>query len=159
MWTRTSNGTIIPKEGLPAEPKPLNIQGSAITAAGERIAQNTTVQAGAIKTLGSSMSGGATIELKNVPASAPVPPGGTDPKQLYANMLSLKAGAGEASKFDSLGSAPSRPVGPVGPVGGRKRTKRKGNARRSRVNTRKNRRVTKRTRRVRHSRRRILRFH
>ena len=128
---------------LPTEPKPIQINGSAIQAATRSTQQQTNEQVSAVKNLGGAMTGGQSIEVKNLPTAIPSA-GGSDPKQVFADMLKLKADLGEQGKYDSLGNASPQTVGG-------KRTHRKHNARHLRKNTRKHRGSSRKPRRFRHS--------
>jgi len=162
-YTVGGDGAIIMKPTPPpAEPKPMNMMGSAIQAAAANVDANRTAQVGALKVLGGKMSGGrrrrhkggAAVEVKNLP-QATTAGTGPHPNLVFAGMLQLKADAAEGAKYDALGSAPPRQVS----VGGRRRkTQRKGNARRLRLNSRKTGRSPKRTRRLRYSGRRLRRL-
>jgi hypothetical protein len=164
-YTVGADGAIIMgRAPPPPEPPASNMKGSAIQAAGDKVNESTAQQGEALKVLGGKMTGGrhrrrryrggAAVEVKNMP-SVPSADGGAATKSVFASMLQLKADAAEGGKYDALGSAPPRQVA----VGGRRRkTQRKGNARRSGLNSRKNRRSLKRTRRVLYSSRRIRRI-
>jgi len=147
-YTVGANGAIQVEKAAPAEPEPIRIQDSMIMAAGKSVAEKTGEQQTAVQKLGGKMSGGAGVEVKNIP-SFPTAGTGPNPKQVFADMQGLKALATENGKFDDLGSAPPQTVG------GRKRKTRKGNARRRHTHSRKRGGSVKRHRRVHHSGRRV----
>ena len=139
------SGIIEVNVALPDEPKPIQINGSAIQAATRNVQQQTNEQVSAVQNLGGKMSGGGDeIEVKNLPPAMPSA-GGSDPKQVFADMQKLKADLGEQGKYDSLGNASPQTVGG-------KRTHRKHNARHLRKNTRKHRGSSRKSRSFRHSR-------
>jgi hypothetical protein len=139
---------VLPAAGAPSPLKPYDITGSAITAAGNSVAERTNVQAGAINTLGGKMSGGAEVIVGGIPQIASA--GNSNPAGSFAGMQGLKAGLLESSKYDALGSAP-----PMLVQGGRKRKTPKHNARRINKHTRRHRRSTRGHSRLRSSRRRV----
>jgi len=149
-YTVGANGAIQVDAERPPEPPPISIKGSMITAAGGEVALKTSEQQMAVQNLGGKMSGGAGVEVKNIP-SFPTAGTGPNPNQVFANMQGLKALATENGKFDGLGNAPPQIVG------GKKRT-RKGNARRRHTNARKRGRSVKRSRRVSRSHHRVHRL-
>lgn len=134
---------------LPANPKPMDIKGSPITAATDKVLANTAEQATAVTTLGGKMAGGGgTVEVKNIP---PVPSSGnSNIGSVMAGMQELKAIAAEQGKYDGLGNAPAMEV----TTGGRRKRSRK-NKKNVNKHTRKHRRATHRSARIRHSRRRV----
>jgi hypothetical protein len=162
-YTVGGDGAIIMKPiAPPAEPKPMNMMGSAIQAAAANVDANRTAQVGALKVLGGKMSGGRyrrhkggaqLIEVKTLP-QATTAGTGPHPNSVFAGMLQLKAQAAEGGKYDGLGNAPPRQVS----VGGRRKTRRKVNARRIRLHSRKTGRSLNRTRRLRYSGRRLRRL-
>ena len=142
-----SGQIVLPPVPAPAEPAPIKIIGSPITAAAHTVSENTAVQMKAVQTLGGKMTGGADVEVKNIPQ---VPSAGnSDPSGVFGKMMELKANAAEQGKYDSLGSA--QPM----IVGGRKRKSKKHNARRINRRTRRHRRASVKRGGVHHTRSRI----
>lgn len=134
---------------LPANPKPMDIKGSPITAAADKVATNTAEQATAVQTLGGKMAGGGTVEVKNIP---PVPSSGnSNIGGVMAGMQELKAIAGEQGKYDALGNAPAMEV----TTGGRRKRRSRKNKKNVHKRTRKHRGSSHRTIRIRHPRRRV----
>lgn len=135
---------------LPANPKPMDIKGSPITAAADKVAANTVEQAIAVQTLGGKMAGGGgTVEVKNIP---PVPSSGnSNIGSVMAGMQELKAIAAEQGKYDSLGNAPAMEV----TTGGRRKRRSRKNKKNVYKHTRKHRGSSHRTSSVRYSRRRV----
>lgn len=136
---------------LPANPKPLNMVGSPITAAADKVAANTAEQATAVQALGGKMAGGGgTVEVKNIP---PVPSGGnSNIGSVMAGMQELKAIAAEQGKYDGLVKAPAMEV----TTGGRRKRRSRKNKKNVHKRTRKHRGSSHRTSRIHNSRRRVL---
>lgn len=141
-----SGQIVLPPAPIPAEAPPIKIVGSPITAAAITVASNTNEQVKAVQTLGGKLTGGANIEVKNIPQ---VPSAGnSNPSAVFGKMMELKANAAEQGKYDSLGSA--QPM----IVGGKRKSK-KHNARRINRRTRRHRRTSHKRGGVHHTRRRI----
>jgi hypothetical protein len=147
MSTTNAVGQIIlPQAPTPTEPAPIKILGSPITAAARTVSENTEIQQKAVQTLGGKMTGGADVEVKNIPH---VPSAGnSDPSAVFGKMMELKAISAEQGKYDSLGSA--QPMN----VGGKRKSK-KHNARRVNRRTRRHRRASLKRGGVHHTRRRV----
>ena len=94
------------------------------------------------------MTGGATVEVKNIPQTASA--GGSNPAGVFAGMQELKAIAAEGGKYDSLGEAPPMTVG-----GKRRSRKHKKHGGKVRKHTRKHRGASRKHRSIHHSRRRV----
>lgn len=141
------NGQIvIPDVQTPPEPAPIPVKGSPITASASEVAAKTAEQATAVNKLGGKLTGGAEVEVKNIPNVPSA--GGSDPSGVFAKMMELKAQVMEQGKYDGLGSAPPMMVA------GKRSRKHKKNASK-RKHTRKHRGAARKSRRVRHSRRRV----
>lgn len=132
---------------LPKNPEPLNMKGSPITAAADKVAASTAEQVDAVQTLGGKMAGGAQVEVKNIP-SVPTA-GNSNIGGIMAGMQQLKAVAAEQGKYDALGNAPAQEV----TVGGKRRSRR--HKKNVHKRTRKHRRAHNRSAGVRNSRRRV----
>lgn len=155
------DGRIILPETNVKEPAPMNTEGSAIDAAAKDVQQSVNTQVAAVDKLGGKIGGsrrkmryrgGAEVEVKNIPQNM-VSAGGTDPKNVFGDLMEVAAQAKAAGAYDGLGYAP--PVS-VGGKRSRKHKKRKhGSSRRSHHNTRKHRRTSRKYRGVRHTRRRV----
>ena len=91
---------ITPPLAPPPEPAVMQMKGSPITAAANSVQLRTNEQAVTVQTLGGKMSGGAAVEVKNIPQVG-----------VFVGMQELKAVASEQGKYDSLGSAPAMSVG------------------------------------------------
>lgn len=142
----SSGQIILPPAPTPAEPAPIKIIGSPITAAANTVSENTAMQLKAVQTLGGKMTGGGDVEVKNIPQ---VPSAGnSNPAGVFGKMMELKATATEHGKYDSLGSA--QPM----LVGGKRKSK-KHNARRINRRTRRHRRASVKRGGVHHTRRRV----
>jgi hypothetical protein len=142
----SSGQIILPPAPTPVEPPPIKIMGSPITAAANNVAENVAIQSKAVNVLGGKMTGGADVEVKNIPQ---VPSAGnSDPAGVFGKMMELKAIAAEQGKYDSLGSA--QPM----IVGGKRKSK-KHNARRVNRRTRRHRRSSIKRGGVHHTRRRV----
>ena len=100
---------ITPPLAPPPEPAVMQMKGSPITAAANSVQLRTNEQSATVQTLGGKMSGGAAVEVKNIPQ---VPSAGnSNPTGVFVGMQELKAVASEQGKYDSLGSAPAMSVG------------------------------------------------
>lgn len=130
----------------PKEPAPLKISGSPITAAANTVAVKTAEQAQAVNALGGRMTGGATVEVHNIPMTPSA--GGSNHANVFASIMGAKAQLAEQSQYDKLGNAPAMTVGG-------KRTHRKHNARRVAHRTRKHRGSARKSRGVRRARGRV----
>lgn len=138
----------MPPVAAPAEDAPMKITGSPLTAAAGEVQLRTNEQVAAVQNLGGKMTGGAEVELKNVPT---VPSAGnSNPAGVFAGMQELKMAVAEGGKYDGLGNAPPMKVG-----GKRRSRKHKKHGGKVRKHTRKHRGSSRKSRSVRHTRRRV----
>ena len=139
---------VLPPVAPPAEDAPMKMNGSPLTAAARDVQLRTNEQSAAVENLGGKMTGGATVELKNIPT---VPSAGnSNPAGVFAGMKELEATQAENSKYDALGNAPAQKVG-----GKRRSRKHKKHGGKVRKHTRKHSGSSRKSRSVRHSRRRV----
>ena len=73
----------------PKEPPPLKINGSPITAAANTVAVKTAEQAQAVNALGGRMTGGATVEVHNIPMTPSA--GGSNHATVFASIMGAMA--------------------------------------------------------------------
>lgn len=138
----------MPPVAPPAEEPIAQIRGSPMTAAAGAVQLRTNEQVAAVQNLGGKMTGGATVELKNMPTVPSA--GGSNPAGVFAGLKEIQAIQDANSQYDGLGNAPPMKVG-----GKRRSRKHKKHGGKVRKHTRKHRGSSRKHRGVHHSRRRV----